>query len=60
MNQRESAFKAAIRKYIEEGYIELIRTPTLQMLADGFTKPHAHVRLNEFTTGLGLSDPGMS
>jgi hypothetical protein len=44
----------AIRQYIDEGQIDLIRTPTLDMLADGFTKPHAHVKLQEFLTGLGL------
>ena len=44
----------AIRQYIEDGLIELIRTPSLDMLADGLTKPHAHTRLREFVTGLGL------
>ena len=29
-----------VREYVEEGLIDLIRTPTLEMLADGFTKPH--------------------
>jgi hypothetical protein len=44
----------AIRQYIDEGQIDLIRTPTLDMLADGFTKPHAHTKLQGFLTGLGL------
>ena len=33
----------AIRKYVEHRVIELIRTPTADMLADGFTKLHAHL-----------------
>ena len=33
----------AICKYVECGVIELICTPTVDMLADGFMKPHAHL-----------------
>ena len=44
----------AIREYIEDGFITLIRTPTSEMLADGLTKPHSHVQLGDFITGLGL------
>ena len=44
----------AIREYIEDSYIELVRTPTLDMLADGLTKPHTHVQLEHFASGLGL------
>jgi hypothetical protein len=44
----------AICQYIDEEKINLIRTPTLDMLANGFTKPHVHVKLQEFLTGLGL------
>ena len=44
----------AIREYVEEGFIDLIRTPTADMLADGFTKPHAQTRLKDFVTRLGL------
>jgi hypothetical protein len=44
----------AIREYVEEGLITLIRTPSLDMLADGLTKPHAKVQLSEFVAGLGL------
>ena len=29
-----------IREYVEKGTISLIRTPTLEMVADGFTKSH--------------------
>jgi len=45
----------AICKYVEEGLIDLIRTPTNEMLADGLTKPHAHVQLSNFVSGLGLT-----
>ena len=45
----------AIREYVENGHIELIRTSTNDMLADGLTKPHAHVQLSNFVTGLGLT-----
>jgi hypothetical protein len=47
----------AIREYVEDGSIELIRTPTTDMLADGFTKPHSHARLQDFVEGLGLGLP---
>ena len=43
-----------IRAYVENNEIDLIRTPTLEMLADGFTKPHAHTKLTDFVSGLGL------
>ena len=45
----------AIRKYVEEGLIDLIRTPTNDMLADGLTKLHTHVQLSNFVSGLGLT-----
>ena len=45
----------AIHEYIKEGLIELIHTPTNDMLADGLTKPHAHVQLSNFVAGLGLT-----
>jgi Reverse transcriptase (RNA-dependent DNA polymerase) len=44
----------AICEYIEEGFIELVRTPTIDMLTDRFTKPHSHAQLEDFITGLGL------
>jgi hypothetical protein len=44
----------AICEYIKDGFIELVRTPTTDMLADGFTKPHAHTQLEDFIAGLGL------
>jgi hypothetical protein len=43
-----------IHKYVEDGFIELVRTPTTDMLADGFTKSHAHAWLEDFIAGLGL------
>jgi hypothetical protein len=43
-----------IHEYVEDGFIELIRTPTADMLADGFTKPHAYAQLEDFIAGLGL------
>jgi hypothetical protein len=45
----------AIHKYIEEGLIDLICTPTNEMLADRLTKLHAHMQLSNFVTGLGLT-----
>src|SRR6266446_2037415 len=44
----------AIRGYVENEQIELIHTPTAEMLADGLTKPHAHTKLKDFISGLGL------
>ena len=44
----------AIRGYVENEQIELIRTPTAEMLADGLTKLHAHTKLKDFISGLGL------
>ena len=46
----------AIRKYVECRVIKLICTLTADMLADGFMKLHAHLQLQDFTTGLGLVD----
>jgi hypothetical protein len=43
-----------IHKYIEDGFIELVRTPTSDMLADGLTKLHAYACLEDFIAGLGL------
>jgi hypothetical protein len=43
-----------IHKYVEDRFIELIRTPTADMLADGFTKLHAYTWLEDFIAGLGL------
>jgi hypothetical protein len=44
-----------IREYVEEKQIELIRTSTNDMIADGFTKPLAQVKLRDLITGLGLN-----
>ena len=45
----------AIRGYVENELIELIRTPTADMLADGLTKPLAQIKLKAFVSGLGLT-----
>jgi hypothetical protein len=50
----------AIREYVEDGTIDLIRTPSEDMLADGMTKPLAHARLSKLVTGLGLSNQALS
>ena len=44
-----------ICKYVENGHIELIRTLTNDILANGLTKLHMHVQLSNFITGLGLT-----
>jgi hypothetical protein len=44
----------AIRGYVEDEQIELIRTPTTVMLANGLTKPFAQIKLKELVSGLGL------
>src|SRR6266850_885389 len=45
----------AIRKYIQEGKISIIRTPTAEMVVDGFTKSLACVLLQHFNSDMGLS-----
>ena len=50
----------AIREYVENGIIDLIRTPSLDMLADGMTKSLAHADHSKLVTGLGLSNQAMS
>ena len=42
-------------EYVQDGLVDLVRTTTKDMLADGFTKPQSHVDLSEFVTGLGLT-----
>ena len=44
-----------IREYIENGYTSLIRTPTEEMVADGFTKSLSRVLLHRFNKDMGLS-----
>jgi hypothetical protein len=44
-----------IREYIENEYTSLIRTPTEEMVADGFTKSLPHVLLHRFNSFMGLS-----
>jgi len=45
-----------IREYIERGELSLIRTPTTEMVADGFTKPLSRTLLLKFNADMGLSD----
>ena len=44
----------AICKYIEEGQISLIHTPTAEMVADGFTKSLPRALLQHFNLDMGL------
>jgi hypothetical protein len=43
-----------IREYIEETKISLIRTPTAEMVADGFTKSLPRALLHRFNLDMGL------
>jgi hypothetical protein len=43
-----------IREYIEKGVITLIRTPTLEMVADGFTKSLPRTSLVKHAVDMGL------
>ena len=44
-----------IREYIENGTISLIRTPTAEMVADGFTKSLPRALLLQHNHDMGLS-----
>jgi hypothetical protein len=44
-----------IREYIEKGTISLIRTPTAEMVADGFTKSLPRAFLLQHNRDMGLS-----
>ena len=44
-----------IREYIEKGTISLIRTPTAEMVADGFTKSLPLALLRQHNDSMGLS-----
>ena len=44
----------AICEYIEEGKISMVRTPTAEMVADGFTKSLPHALLQRFNSDMGL------
>jgi transposase InsO family protein len=44
-----------IRDYVENQDVDIIRTPTGEVLADGFTKPYARIKLTHFVSGLGLA-----
>ena len=43
-----------IRDYIENEQVDIIRTPSEEVLADGLTKPFARMKLEDFVSGLGL------
>ena len=43
-----------IREYVENHTISLVRTPTLDMVADGFTKSLSHVLLEKHNDNMGL------
>ena len=45
-----------IREYIEQGHLTLIRTPTADMVADGFTKSLPRVLLQKHNHDMGLTD----
>jgi hypothetical protein len=49
-----------IREYVERGDITLIRTPTLEMLADGFTKSLPKATLLRHSYDMGLELPSHS
>jgi len=43
-----------IRGYVENDQVVIIRTPTIDMLADGLTKSFALDKLTDFVSGLGM------
>ena len=43
-----------IHEYIKEGKISMIRTPTTEMVADGFTKSLPCALLQRFNSAMGL------
>jgi hypothetical protein len=45
-----------IHDYIDKGAISLIRTPTAEMVADGFTKSLSRILLHRFNVGMGIID----
>ena len=45
-----------IREYIEQGHLELIRTPTADMVVDSFTKSLPCVLLQKHNHDMGLTD----
>ena len=46
-----------VREYSESGQISLIRTPTAEMVADGFTKSLPRALLQRFNSDMGLTMP---
>jgi hypothetical protein len=45
-----------LRDYVDKNAISLIRTPTEEMVADGFTKSLARVLLHRFNVDMGITD----
>ena len=45
-----------IREYVKKGVISLMRTPTVDMVVDGFTKSLSHVLLQKHNKGMGLTN----
>jgi hypothetical protein len=37
-----------IREYVGKGFIELLRTPTIELLTDAFAELHCHAQLEDF------------
>src|SRR5712672_769788 len=46
-----------VHEYSESGQISLIRTPTAEMVADGFTRSLPHALLQHFNLDMGLTMP---
>jgi hypothetical protein len=49
-----------IQDYVENEQVEVIHTPTIDMLVDGLTKPFGKNKLENFVSGLGLTYSTMS
>lgn len=43
-----------IRNYVKNTQVNIIRTPSKEVLADGLTKPFMQIKLTNFMSGLGL------
>jgi hypothetical protein len=44
-----------IQDYVENDQVEIIQVPTVDMLADGLTKPFPRIKLSNFISDLGLT-----
>ena len=43
-----------IHDYIDNEQVDIIRTPSKEVLANGLTKPFTQIKLEDFVSGLGL------